>query len=162
MNKAFDDIIGNDQIKNYLAGMVEKRMIAQSLLFAGPDGIGKSLFAQSFAKLIVGAKNPSHPDIYHYHTEGKIGMHSIQSMRQFSEEVYLGPYEAKKKVFIIHDAHRMLTYSANALLKTFEEPAPKQVAFFLFPTRLLFYFCGNNGTFHRRKLKKLPFAPKDP
>src|SRR5690606_1908010 len=46
-----------------------------------------------------------------------------EAMRRFSDEVYLAPFEAKKKIFIIHDAHRMLSYSANALLKTFEEPA---------------------------------------
>ncbi|MFQ5729741.1 MAG: ATP-binding protein, partial [Waddliaceae bacterium] len=130
-DKAFDDIVGNDPIKSYLTRMVEKGTLAQSLLFAGPEGTGKSLFAKNFAKLIVGTKNPHHPDIYHYHTEGKIGMHSIQSMRQFREEVYLAPFEAQKKVFIIYDAHRMLTYSANALLKTFEEPAPNSIIILL-------------------------------
>jgi DNA polymerase-3 subunit delta' len=56
--------------------------------------------------------------------EGKLGLHSIDSLRQFCEEVYLYPYEAKKKVFILHDADRMAPAGANALLKTFEEPAP--------------------------------------
>jgi DNA polymerase-3 subunit delta' len=50
-------------------------------------------------------------------------MHSIAAMRQFSEDVYLAPFEAKKKIFIIDDAERMLPFSSNALLKTFEEPA---------------------------------------
>ena len=127
----FEGIVGNDQIKNYLTRMVEKGTLAQSLLFTGPDGIGQSLFAQRFANLIVGTDKSHHPDIYHYHTEGKIGMHSIQSMRQFSEEVYLAPFEAKKKALVIHDAHRMLTYSANALLKTFEEPAPDSIIILL-------------------------------
>lgn len=114
--------------------MVQKNAISNSLLFAGPDGIGKSLFAEAFAKQIICADDPSsahlsklesgnHPDIHIYRPEGKIGMHSISSLRSFNEEVYLPPYEATRKVFIIHDAERMLTYSANALLKTFEEPS---------------------------------------
>lgn len=41
--------------------------------------------------------------------------------------MYLAPYEAARKVFIILDAERMLPYSANALLKTFEEPAPDAI-----------------------------------
>ncbi len=52
-------------------------------------------------------------------------------MRQLSEEIYLPPYEANWKVFIIHDADRMLSYSANALLKTFEEPPPRTLIILL-------------------------------
>jgi DNA polymerase-3 subunit delta' len=101
--------------------MVDRRAVANSLLFAGPEGIGKSLFAHALAKTLLGSD--THPDLHVYRPEGKIGMHSIDSMRQFSEDVYLAPFQGKWKVFIIHDAERMLTYSANALLKTFEEPA---------------------------------------
>lgn len=138
----YEQLLGNDHIKRYLTRMVEKKAIAHSLLFAGPDGIGKSLFAEAFAKQIICRDDPdglhrykidagAHPDIRIYRPEGKIGMHSIDSMRQLSEEVYLAPYEAAWKVFIIHDADRMLTYSANALLKTFEEPAPQSLIILL-------------------------------
>ena len=130
----FSHIVGNDHIKAYLDRMVQRNVISNSMLFAGPDGIGKSLFAEAFARLIICADDPklshrhkletgNHPDLHIYRPEGKIGMHSINAMRQFNEEVYLPPYETKRKVFIIHDADRMLPYSANALLKTFEEPS---------------------------------------
>ena len=142
MTTYFEHLVGNDHIKRYLTRMVEKNAIAHSLLFAGPDGIGKSLFAEAFAKQIIcqndtdgshrhKIESGAHPDIRIYHPEGKIGMHSIDSMRQFSEEVYQAPFEAPWKVFIIHDADRMLTYSANALLKTFEEPAPQSLIILL-------------------------------
>jgi len=125
----FSHIFGNDKIKEYLVRMIRKDAIGNSLLFAGPDGIGKSLFAEAFAKALLSGNNPgkfdsgNHPDLHVYSPEGKIGMHSIQSMRQLKDEVYLPPYESDRKVFIIHDADRMLGYSANALLKTFEEPS---------------------------------------
>lgn len=130
----FDSIIGNERIKGFLTRMLAKKEVGNSLLFAGPQGIGKTLFALEFAKLLLSQDNPtelhlhklnagSHPDIHIYSPEGKIGMHSIAAMRALSEEVYLPPHEAKRKVFIIRDADRMLTYSANALLKTFEEPS---------------------------------------
>ena len=66
-------------------------------------------------------------------------MHSIDSLRALSEEVYLPPNEAAYKVFVIHDADRMLPTSANALLKTFEEPAPHTLILLLssFPQALL-------------------------
>lgn len=139
LTNPFDQIAGNDQIKAYLSRLIEKKSIPQSLLFAGPKGSGKSLFAEAFAKLIVKTEKNVHPDVHHYFPEGKIGMHSIQSMRNFSETVYLAPFQANKKVFIIHDAHRMLAYSANALLKTFEEPALDSVIILISeaPERLL-------------------------
>lgn len=130
----FDHITGNESAKTYLKRIVERGTIGNSLLFAGPEGVGKSLFAEAFAKLVICSddlhgrhrrkiESGNHPDIRIYHPEGKTGMHSIATMRQFSEEVYLAPFEANYKVFIIHEAERMLSYSANALLKTFEEPA---------------------------------------
>lgn len=129
----FETIVGNDQVKRYLTHMIMKNRVGQSFLFAGPDGIGKGLFSLALAKILICQNDPTgthrikieknnHPDIRIYRPEGKAGMHSIDSMRQFSQEVYLAPYEAKKKIFIVHDAERMLPYSANALLKTFEEP----------------------------------------
>jgi DNA polymerase-3 subunit delta' len=134
MNYYFENILGNDQIKKYLSHMITKERVGQSYLFAGTEGIGKGLFALALAKILISQSDPNgyhlakiekgnHPDIRIYRPEGKIGMHSIDSMRQFSQEVYLPPYEAKWKIFIIHDAERMLPYSSNALLKTFEEPA---------------------------------------
>lgn len=129
----FEHIIGNQQAKEYLARTLSKNTVGNSLLFEGPEGIGKSLFAYEFAKSLICADDPegnhrrkiesgNHPDIRSYHPEGKIGMHTIASMRQLNEEVFRAPFEAKWKIFIIHDADRMLSYSANALLKTFEEP----------------------------------------
>lgn len=119
----FDHILGNDQIKGFLQHMIDARSIGNSLLFAGIDGIGKSLFAEALAKQILKTEKLTHPDLYIYRPEGKIGMHSIDAMRQFCEKVYMTPFQAQNKVFIIHDAERMLPTSSNALLKTFEEPA---------------------------------------
>ncbi|NGX58049.1 MAG: DNA polymerase III subunit tau [Chlamydiae bacterium] len=131
----FDSLIGNERVKGYLTRMVERGMVGQSFLFAGPNGIGKSLFAQALASLLIGEteriQHGNHPDVRTYRPEGKIGMHSIDSMRQFNTDVYLSPMEAQRKVFIIHDADRMLRTSANALLKTFEEPADDTVIILL-------------------------------
>lgn len=138
----FSQIFGNEDIKKQLSHMVTKRAIGHALLFAGPDGIGKSLFAWALAARIMAEydsekdhsrkiQSGQHPDVHVYRPEGKLGLHSIQTLRQLSEEVYLPPYEANWKVFIIHDADRMLSYSANALLKTFEEPPPRTLIILL-------------------------------
>lgn len=138
----FSQLIGNDAIKQYLQKMIDRKAIANSLLFSGPNGIGKSLFAQVLAAKLMSENDPqgiqkskiesgNYPDIYHYRPEGKLGVHSMQSLRQFSEDVYLPPYESAWKIFIVHEAERMLSYSANALLKTFEEPPPYAIIILL-------------------------------
>lgn len=132
-----NDIAGNDLVKSHLRNMVEKKAVSNSLLFAGPQGALKDQFALALAKLLMGEaalekiEKGVHPDLHIYRPEGKVGMHSIGSMRQFCEEVYMPPYESLWKVFIIHEAERMLTYSANALLKTIEEPALDSVIILL-------------------------------
>ena len=124
---------GNEYAKRCLKRSLATGNIGNSLLFAGPKGVGKALLAIEFAGDVIRCGQPpgvhdyklssgNHPDIHIYKPEGKIGMHSIDSMRAISSEIYLPPHESRKKVFIIDDADCMVTYSANALLKTFEEP----------------------------------------
>ncbi len=135
----FSHIIGNQEIKDALNHMVATGRIGHSLLFAGCDGIGKSLFATTLAAKMLGGSpaqlqrivNGTHPDLHVYRPEGKVAMHSIDSLRSFSDAVYMPPTEAAYKVFIVHDADRMLGTSANALLKTFEEPASRTLIILL-------------------------------
>lgn len=68
-----------------------------------------------------------HPDIHHYYPEGKSGMHPMESLKELQKDVALVPFEAPYKFFVIHDADRMLLTSANALLKTLEEPPKKTI-----------------------------------
>ncbi|ADI38374.1 putative DNA polymerase III, delta' subunit [Waddlia chondrophila 2032/99] len=107
--------------------LIEMDRIPHSLLLIGSDKATLKETALSFARSILKTDRKEHPDIRLYMPEGKVGLHSIFSMRKFSEEVYLSPFESLKKVFILLEAERMLPTSANALLKTFEEPAPDSV-----------------------------------
>lgn len=133
MQSSLERLKGNDDVKGYLQRMAAQNTVAHSLLFAGPENALKCEFARAFAELLICSKDPEgrhlhklqkgyHPDLHLLRPEGKLGLHSIDSLRQLSAEVYLPPHEACKKIFIIEDAHRMWPYSANALLKTFEEP----------------------------------------
>lgn len=130
----FSQLIGNERMKSCLKRVLEKKAMGHALLFSGPEGIGKSLFAYVVAAALMSEggdqhrrkiESGNHPDVHVYRPEGKLGLHSIQALRHMCEEVHLPPYEANCKVFIVHAADRMLSYSANALLKTFEEPPPQ-------------------------------------
>lgn len=123
MNNPLTAITGFDKVKEKLTKLVEANRVPQALLFTGPETAPKRELAIAFAKILLKTEKNEHPDLHIYLPEGKVGLHSISTMRQFSDDVYLAPFESGKKVFIILDAERMLPTSANALLKTFEEPA---------------------------------------
>lgn len=125
----FSSLIGNTQAKTLLLRWLENRQVPNTLLFCGPSGVGKKTFAIALASALMGGKHNVkiekgvHPDLHILQPEGKIGMHTIESVRSFIEQIALPPYEASIKVFIVSDAHRMLPTAANALLKTLEEPS---------------------------------------
>ncbi len=124
----FSQLIGNDLAKAALCRMIEQKNVPNTLLFHGPDGVGKRQFALALAQVLMGPKAAAkiavlnHPDLHSYSPEGKSATHPVENMRKLIEEVKLAPFEAPVNFFLIHDAHQMLAVSSNALLKTLEEP----------------------------------------
>lgn len=129
-----EHIVGNAHLKEKLLKAVSTRQLSNTLLFCGPDAVGKKLFALSIAKYLLypdgitpscekKLEDHTHPDLHLFFPEGKTGMHTIAAIRELIDQVSFPPYEAKAKVFIIDDAERMLPSSSNALLKTLEEPS---------------------------------------
>lgn len=92
------------------------------LLFEGANGSGKESFAEIFARELLKTTKKDPPDLRILYPEGKANHHPMYVIKQFIEETHLPPFEASRKVFIIHEADRMLPASSNALLKTLEEP----------------------------------------
>lgn len=119
-----ENLIGHEKVKFLLSNMLESQKIPHAFLFYGEAGIGKKSFAKAFAKELIQGKKESHPDIRTYSLDEKSGLHTIASIRELKEEVYLPPFEAKYKIFIVEDAHKMLSSGSQALLKTLEEPSP--------------------------------------
>lgn len=117
--------------KKYLQSLVLTGNVGKTFLFIGDDYAEK--VALEFAQSILGCNSAIHPDLHQYRPEGKLGLHSISSIRNLIEEVYTSPYQAKNKVFILYDADRMLPTSSNALLKTLEEPSSDTTIILLMP-----------------------------
>ena len=116
----FDSIFGNEPIKAYLKSALEEKRLPQTLLFSGPDGIGKSLFARVLTKELLGSEKSA--DFHLLKPEGKSGLYAIDTLREMIEKDHAAPFEGIGKVFLLADAHRMQPAAANALLKTLEEP----------------------------------------
>ncbi|AAD18421.1 DNA polymerase III subunit delta' [Chlamydia pneumoniae] len=71
-----------------------------------------------------------HPDIYQFFPEGKGRLHSIDLPRGIKKQIYISPFEANYKIYIIHEADRMTLAAISAFLKVFEEP-PKHAVIIL-------------------------------
>ena len=118
----FSNIVGNASAKEHLNHLLDSGKVAHTLLFTGPSGIGKSLFATECGLSLMQVTRSDHPDLHHYKPQGKSAMHTVESMHELQETLAHSPFEARCKVAIIHSAERMLPSSSNALLKTLEEP----------------------------------------
>ncbi len=123
----FSHILGNEPIKAYLEKALQSDILHHTLLFSGMEGIGKSLFAKALARRLLDScetrvQKEIHPDLHILKPEGKSGLHPVEQIREMISEMHKPPFEAPKKVFIFYDAERMQPVSANALLKTLEEP----------------------------------------
>jgi DNA polymerase III subunit delta' len=123
----FANLLGNEAIKTYLLRALESGCLHHTILFSGREGIGKSLFAKALSQNLLASTaerilNETHPDLHLLRPESKSGTHLVEQLREMISEVHKPPFEAKQKVFIVYEAHRMLPAAANMLLKTLEEP----------------------------------------
>jgi DNA polymerase III subunit delta' len=146
----FSTLIGNERIKRLLQRAVAEDRIGQSLLMAGPCGVGKYHFAVALAKALncehviqgdacgdcvtcrkierrehgdvrILMRETKDPTIL---KENKSRFIKIEYTRALSEQAQFRPYEGRRRVFIIDEAEWMLEPAANSLLKTLEEPPP--------------------------------------
>jgi len=136
------------EVRESLSKIVKSGKIPHAFLFAGPKGIGKTSAARIIAKIV----NCEHPmnngepcnkcaqcrsiikgnnlDVIELDAASHRGIDDIRMIR---EAVNLAPSRAKKKVYIIDEAHMLTTEASNALLKTLEEP-PDHCVFILATT----------------------------
>ena len=116
----FENIIGNETVKNTLKKSIETNQITHSYLMIGIPGIGKKLIAKEFAKEILGRDILNNPDFLCIQPDGN--SIKIEQIRQLQKEIQEKPIISNKKVYIIDDADFMTKEAQNCLLKTLEEP----------------------------------------
>jgi DNA polymerase-3 subunit delta' len=173
----WDSIRGHGELVNWFRRTIRRGRLSQGYVFAGPEGIGKRLFARTLAqcllcqrhsneellacgecnscKMILRGQEGSDASADSVDDDGKPSkkkkaqshpdLHEVGRLKGKSEltlEVFLGPPEnrgreglcfdlslrpmaADRKIAIIDDASLMNDESANAFLKTLEEPQPR-------------------------------------
>jgi len=131
---SFDEVVGQDIITTTLNKAIENNQLAQSLLFCGPRGVGKTTCARILAKKINNfnsSNNNNHS--YNIFELDAASNNSVEDIRNLTEQVRVPPQIGNFKVFIIDEAHMLTTSAFNAFLKTLEEP-PSHAIFILATT----------------------------
>jgi DNA polymerase-3 subunit delta' len=111
-------------------------------LFEGPPGSAKRRYADAFCAALIGCElrrvqQRIHPDLFAIEPEGQSIL--VDDVRRMRRDLHMRPFEAERRVYLLLDCHLLRDESANALLKSLEEP-PAYVVFVLVtdrPRRLL-------------------------
>ncbi|MFZ5932871.1 MAG: DNA polymerase III subunit gamma/tau [Patescibacteria group bacterium] len=146
--------LDSGHVRESLTKIVSSGAIPHAFLFSGPKGTGKTSAARIIAKIVncestsLKLRGPrkiepcnkceqcttiskgSNLDVVELDAASHRGIDDARALR---EAVKLAPAKARKKVYIIDEAHMLTTEASNALLKTLEEP-PHHVLFILATT----------------------------
>jgi DNA polymerase III subunit delta' len=137
-------IVGQDDALALLRRALAADRVAHAYAFVGPVGVGRRRTAVAFAQAClcpargcghcpacrrVGAGH--HPDCQvlvptppRDNPRGVPALR-IEQIRELEHWAALAPLEGPRKVFVLDDADRMTLPTAQALLKTLEEPPPR-------------------------------------
>ena len=132
----FKDVVGQNHVTTTLKNAINNNKVAQSLLFCGPRGVGKTSCARILANQINGFNNDNplnnnnNLNIYELDAASN---NSVDDIRNLIDQVRYAPQAGKYKVYIIDEVHMLSNAAFNAFLKTLEEP-PSYAIFILATT----------------------------
>jgi DNA polymerase-3 subunit delta' len=166
----FAQIVGHARTFELLRRSVSRGSVPQSLLFAGPEGIGKHAAAIALAQAIncpqqadgdgcgtcnacrrIAAGTFSDVVVLDKGDRASIGIEPLRD--QVLNPIGYRPFEGRRRVFIIDPADDMTVQTQDALLKTLEEPPPSAVLILVtaYPDSLLATV--------RSRCRRVRFAP---
>ncbi|MGE5813383.1 MAG: ATP-binding protein [Acidobacteriota bacterium] len=141
------DIRGHRRLLELLAGAVGRKALPPTLLFDGPEGVGKYTTAMALAQALnclqpiefAGGRDGcgtcascrkiargTHPDIATIAPDdGSIKVDTIRD--EVLQKSGFRPFEGRMRVFVVDQADSMVPQAQDALLKTLEEPPPGSV-----------------------------------
>jgi len=146
----FGDVVGQQAVTRTLRNALASQRLAQSFVFAGPRGVGKTTTARILARALNCIKGPTPDpcgvcdacveiaegrdmDVLEIDAATHTGIDNIREV--IISGLSILPVRNRYKVFIIDEVHQLSTPSFNALLKSLEEPPP-HVVFMMATTEL--------------------------
>jgi DNA polymerase-3 subunit delta' len=145
----FREIVGHRRLVELLVRAIASGSLPPSLIFAGPDGVGKRQVALAVAQTLnclspVNGPGPGqrdacgtctscrkiarslHPDVTVLDPEENSSI-KIEPVREVIGKTAYRPFEGRVRVVVIDRADLLGDDAQNALLKTLEEPPPRNV-----------------------------------
>jgi len=144
----FKSVVGQEAIVNTLKNAIANHHMAQSFLFCGTRGVGKTSCARILAKTIncqnltsdieacnqcESCKSFNDGRSLNIHELDAASNNSVDDIRGLIEQVRFAPQLGNYKVYIIDEVHMLSQAAFNAFLKTLEEP-PAHAIFILATT----------------------------
>jgi DNA polymerase-3 subunit delta' len=140
----WSQIVGQERALQQLRGAIDRGAIAHAYAFVGPPGVGRRLAALGLAQAALCASGGCgtcaacrrvaaghHPDCQVLAPtpprDNPRGLPALRigEVRELMHWAALAPLLGPRKVFIVDEAERMTLPTAQALLKTLEEPPPR-------------------------------------
>lgn len=136
-SRPLDTIVGQDAAVSALRRGIAASDVPQSLLFVGPEGVGKTATALAFVKELLGdvalanrrIDEGQHPDVCRISPDGEFTRiwqlwsrpgHPAGAL----ETLPFSPVAGTRRVYVFEKAETFNEESANSLLKALEEPPP--------------------------------------
>lgn len=140
--QTFADLLGQEHVVRTLQAAIREDKVSHAYLFSGSRGTGKTSTARILAKALNCESGPgeepcnecstcrgitegSSLDVIEIDAASHGGVDDVRDLR---DSAVLSPASARKKIYIIDEAHMVSTQGWNAFLKMVEEP-PAHVVF---------------------------------
>lgn len=137
----FAEVLGQEHVTRTLRNAVASDQVAHAYLLCGPRGTGKTSIARILFKALncarpqdgdaCGACAPCHEvaegraiDLIEIDAASNRGIDHIRDLR---DKVWIAPSTARRKMYILDEAHQLSAPAWDAFLKTLEEPPPHVV-----------------------------------
>ena len=168
----FEDVIGQRGVVDTLKNAIATGRLAQSFIFAGPRGVGKTTTARILARALNCVNGPTPEpcgvcdacieiaegrdvDVLEIDGATYTGVDRVREV--IVEPLGLAPMRDRSKIFIIDEVHRLSKQAFDALLKSIEEPPP-YVRFMMATTDLNAVPATIQSRSQVFELRALPFA----
>ena len=168
----FEDVIGQRGVVDTLKNAITTGRLAQSFIFAGPRGVGKTTTARILARALNCVNGPTPEpcgvcdacveiaegrdvDVLEIDGATYTGVDRVREV--IVEPLGLAPMRDRSKIFIIDEVHRLSKQAFDALLKSIEEPPP-YVRFMMATTELNAVPATIQSRSQVFELRALPFA----
>jgi DNA polymerase-3 subunit gamma/tau len=138
----FDEVVGQRGVTQTLRNAIAASRIAQSFVFAGPRGVGKTTTARILARGLNCVNGPTADpcgvceacveiaqgrDIDVLEIDAATNTQVDKVREIIIAGLAIAPVRNRYKIFIIDEVHRLSAQAFDALLKSLEEPPPHVV-----------------------------------